>query len=54
MAKDKNDITGDKLVSKTPTKEYLDNFDNIFRKPKPEQLELDLQKDNLDEQGTGS
>ena len=26
-----NDITGDRLVSKVPTKEYEDNFDRIFR-----------------------
>jgi hypothetical protein len=30
----KNDITGDKIQSKTPSKSYEDNYDNIFRKPK--------------------
>lgn len=28
----KNDITGDKLISKIPTKEYQDNYDRIFRR----------------------
>lgn len=27
-----NDITGDSLTSKTPSKEYLNNYDSIFRK----------------------
>jgi hypothetical protein len=27
-----NDITGDKLVTKTASKEYLNNYDTIFRK----------------------
>lgn len=31
----KNDITGDAIKSKVPSKEYLDRFDAIFRKPKP-------------------
>ena len=28
----KNDITGDRLVSKTATDAYRDNFDSIFKK----------------------
>lgn len=33
----KNDITGDRLVSKVPSAEYRDNFDSIFSKRiKPE------------------
>lgn len=28
----KNDITGDKLISKTNTKSYEDNYDLIFKK----------------------
>jgi len=28
----KNDITGDKLISKTNTKSYEDNYDAIFKK----------------------
>ena len=28
-----NDITGDKIKSKIPSKEYLDNYDVIFGKP---------------------
>ena len=27
-----NDITGDKIISKTNTKEYADNYDKIFGK----------------------
>jgi hypothetical protein len=30
----KNDITGDKIQSKTPSKAYRDNFDSIFKKDK--------------------
>lgn len=30
----RNDVTGDRLVSKAPTKEYEDNYDLIFRKKK--------------------
>lgn len=28
-----NDITGDKLITKTNTDAYRDNFDRIFKKP---------------------
>jgi hypothetical protein len=28
----KNDITGDSIISKAPSKQYEDNFDAIFRK----------------------
>lgn len=28
----KNDITGDDIKSKAPSKSYLNNFDDIFRK----------------------
>jgi len=43
----KNDITGDKIRSKLPTKSFYENFDRIFGKPKvpagytAEELELD-------------
>lgn len=37
-----NDITGDRLVSKVPSKEFLDNYDQIFRK---EQLSVDSGSD---------
>lgn len=29
----KNDITGDKLISKTNTDEFRDNFERIFGRP---------------------
>lgn len=32
MATAQNDITGDKIASKIPSKDYLSNFDLIFRK----------------------
>lgn len=41
----KNDITGDSIQSK-PSSAYADNFDRIFRKPEPAQLELDLEEPN--------
>lgn len=34
MTSSRNDITGDALRSKAPSKAYSDNFDAIFRKPK--------------------
>ena len=37
----KNDITGDALVSRNASKAYLDNYDLIFRKEKPQE-----EKDN--------
>jgi hypothetical protein len=60
-----NDITGDKIATRTVTKQYGDNFDNIFRKDKvaevaptpdkpvePIQLELDFDEDRIDTIGT--
>lgn len=32
----KNDITGDEIKSKVNTKQFEENFDRIFRKPKPD------------------
>lgn len=29
----RNEHTGDKLQTKTPSKDYLDNYDQIFKKP---------------------
>jgi hypothetical protein len=34
MAVTKNDVTGDKLQSKTNTQQYRDNWDLIFKKNK--------------------
>jgi hypothetical protein len=34
MAVTKNDVTGDKLQSKTNTQKYRDNWDLIFKKDK--------------------
>jgi hypothetical protein len=36
-----NDVTGDKLQSKSTTKKYRDNWDLIFNKSKNEKLNLD-------------
>ena len=60
-----NDITGDKIATRTVTKEYEDNYDNIFRKNKvaetkptpdqpvePVQLELDFDEERIDTIGT--
>ena len=44
----KNDITGASIQSKTNTKQYEDNYDLIFRKPKVE----DTESDQKDEQET--
>lgn len=31
-----NEVTGDKLISKSSTQEYRDNFDRIFKKKSKE------------------
>jgi hypothetical protein len=36
VSKNKNNITGDKIISKKNTTDYTDNFDSIFRKRKAE------------------
>lgn len=36
MEMSKNDITGDKIISKKNSTDYTDNFDGIFRKKKAE------------------
>lgn len=33
----RNEVTGDKLQTKIPSKEYKDNYDAIFRKDKQEE-----------------
>lgn len=46
-----NDITGDRLVSKSASKEYLENYDNIFKLPQkeaeaePEEMEIVFEMD---------
>lgn len=35
----KNNITGDTLINKKPSKEYDDGYDRIFRKDKGKELE---------------
>ena len=44
----RNDITGDDLISKVPSKQYLDNYDAIFRKPKQDDHFNELLKDPVD------
>ena len=36
MTKNRNPVTGDKIISKKNTADYTDNFDAIFRKRKAE------------------
>lgn len=46
-----NNVTGDSLVSKPTSQEYLDNYDLIFRKKKKEDLaEYELNKSTGDVQ----
>ena len=40
-----NPITGDMLVSKSPSKAYLDNYDLIFRKGNPKEEEKDEKRE---------
>jgi hypothetical protein len=54
MSKNKNNITGDKIISKKNTTDYLDNFDAIFRQRKAEideqlaEAEVEDYKENKD------
>jgi hypothetical protein len=45
----RNDITGDRLVSKTPTEDFRNNYDLIFKKkPKtPEEQQAIIELTNL-------
>ena len=36
----KNDITGDLIKTKTPSKQYEDNYDDIFRTEEPPKLDM--------------
>ena len=51
-SKNKNEITGDKIISKKNNQAFEDNFDGIFRKRKAEideqlaELEVEDFKDN--------
>jgi hypothetical protein len=43
----KNDVTGDPIVTGSPSKAYLANYDAIFRKPKPVvEMEFDEVRDD--------
>ena len=54
VSKNKNNITGDKIISKKNTTDYTDNFDGIFRKRKAEideqlaEAEVEDYKENKD------
>jgi len=43
----RNDITGDIIKSRISSQQFEDNFDLIFRKNEPMQLELDFGDDPL-------
>ena len=55
MSKNRNNITGDKIISKKNSTDYTDNFDSIFRKRKAEideqlaEAEVEDFKENKDE-----
>ena len=55
MSKNRNPITGDKIISKKNTTDYTDNFDGIFRKRKAEideqlaEAEVEDFKENKDD-----
>jgi len=55
VSKNKNNITGDKIISKKNTTDYTDNFDGIFRKRKAEideqlaEAEVEDFKENKDD-----
>ena len=41
----RNDITGDSIQTKTATQSYRDNYDNIFKKPDPRDVQDALNED---------
>jgi hypothetical protein len=41
----KNDITGDSIQTKAATQLYCDNYDNIFRKPDPREVQDAINED---------
>jgi hypothetical protein len=43
---DTNEHTGARLVSKVPSKEFLDNYDLIFKKDKKKDEPVDNDKDS--------
>ena len=45
----KNDITGDRLVTKTTSDAYRDNYDAIFRKDKQKEASLDVAAEEVEE-----
>ena len=42
----RNDVTGDLIISKYPSKAFMDNFDRIFRLPKKEEKGAEVGQDN--------
>ena len=44
-----NDVTGDMLISRVPSKAYKDNYDLIFRKGNPKKEEENGSKDEQTE-----
>jgi len=46
----RNDITGDSLISRVPSKEYLYNYDLIFGKKDKEEVKQESSKNTTDEQ----
>lgn len=36
----KNEITGDSIMTKAVSSTYRDNYDRIFKKPSPQQVEV--------------
>jgi hypothetical protein len=44
-----NDITGDSIASKVPSKNFLDNYDAIFRKNKQQETQIDAFKQSIKE-----
>jgi hypothetical protein len=45
----KNDITGDSIQTKIPSKDYSNNYDNIFRKDKRAEEDARLEDEAFNE-----
>lgn len=45
--KSKNDITGNNIKTKVPSKEYLENYDNIFKNQIRKKREIQEWEDSI-------
>ena len=49
----RNDITGDSIQTKSATRAYRDNYDNIWKKDKPMQMRVEENVEEIGKCGCG-